>query len=187
MYYKFIMYNGNIYSKSRNIFTKKDCFVTQFKEKTDDSFYEYLDYLDRYARDIENDDVYDLYEVEFSISYNDTGKATEEEHWWNVDEAGAYRLPAKIENDEVSIFSTHDEYKYAEDWTALKTEPGGFYMEGWYAKIVNIHDCAKLRVRYVYKVFEGQYISYPAEKVVEVIMEPEAFKAEMLKYRLSNI
>lgn len=206
--YKFVMYNGSVYREEFNIFTKKQCFVTQFKEKTDGSFYDYLDYLDSYARDIGSGDVYDLYEVEFCVVYNDTSKTTEAvakelkakeeegrtigkfahdcifEHMWCVNEESAYRLPAEIENNEVSIAFNCD--SCSEDWIDLKSEPGGFSMEGWCSKIVDIHDCEKLIVRYTYRVFKGEDL-LRNKKVVEVTMSPEDFKAEMLKHRLANI
>lgn len=202
----FIMYNGKVYRAERSVFKNKDCIVTRFKEKTDDSFYEYLDNLDSYARDIEKDDIYDLYDVGFSVFYNDPtmpSKVKDDDEskdedkggrWWSVNETGTYRLPAEIENDEVSIAFYGREYGIDEDggnvpegWTALKTRPAGFSLEGWYAKTIDIHKCEKLRVIYSYKVFEGQFLFRPNTKVVEVDMTPEEFKAEMLKYRLSNI
>lgn len=188
--YEYVMYNGNIYRHQWNIFTKKQCFVTQFKEKTDDSFYDYLDDLDRYARDIGNDEIYDLYTVSFCISYKEPGDTEEGDHWYNANEEGNYRLPVKIENDEVSIslYVKTGEEVNTEGWTSLETLPGGGYSErGWYSKIINIRECDKLRVTYTYKVFEGQYFFRPYKKEVEVIMTPEEFKAEMLKHRLSNL
>lgn len=187
--YNYVMYNGNVYRHSWNIFTKKQCFVTQFKEKTDKSFYDYLDDLDRYARDIGNDDIYDLYTVDFCISYKEPGDIKEGDHWRNVNEEGSYRLPVKIENDEVSISLYVEDGKdvNTEGWTKLETQPGGYSMRGYYSKIININDCDKLMVKYTYRVFEGQYFFRPNKKEVEVIMTPEEFKAEMLKHRLSNI
>lgn len=206
--YKFVMYNGSVYRETHNVFTKKQCFVTQFKEKTDDSFYDYLDYLDSYAKDIESGIVYDLYEVEFYVVYNDTSKTTKTvaeklkadekegrtigkfardcilEHMWCVNEDSAYRLPAEIENNEVSIAFNCD--SCSEDWIALKSKPGGFSMRGWCSKIVDIHDCDKLLVRYTYRVLKGEDLLRD-KKVVEVTMNPEDFKAEMLKHRLANI
>lgn len=219
MYCTFVMYNGNVYRGERNIFKNKDCIVTRSKEKTDSSFYDYLDYLDRYARDLEKDDIYDLYDVSFCAFYNDPampskikdkdeeedededeGEGEREEkgkagRWWNVNETGTYRLPAEIENDEVSISFYGKDYgidedggKVPEGWTALHTTKfDDFTVNGWIAKTVNIHDCEKLKVIYTYKVFEGQYFFRPHKKIVEVEMTPEEFKAEMLKYRISNI
>lgn len=189
MHCEYVMYNGNVYRHVWNIFTKKQCFVTRFKEKTDKSFCDYLDDLDRYAREIKNDDIYDLYEVDFCISYKAPGETGEGDHWRNVNEDGHYRLPANIENDEVSIslYADNDKDVNTEGWTKLETQPGGYSMRGYYAKIVNINDCDKLRVKYTYKVYEGQYFFRPNKKEVEVIMTPEEFKAEMLKHRLSNI
>lgn len=206
---RFVMYNGNVYRSERSIFKNKDCIVTRFKEKTDDSFYDYLDYLDRYARDLGKDDIYDLYDVAFCVFYNDPAmpsKIKDEDEgenedkgkggrWWNVDETGTYRLPAQIENDEVSISFYGRDYGVDEDggnvpegWTALHTtESDDFALDGWIAKTINIHDCEKLQVIYTYKIFEGQYLFRPNKKVVEVDMTPEEFKAEMLRYRYSNI
>lgn len=202
----YAMYNGNIYRVTDNIFTKKMCIVTQFKEKTDSTFYEYLDYLDRYARDIEKDDtpeVVRIFPVSFLVVYNDTSKTIEAvaeklkaeeaegdsiggfdrrcifEHLWEVDEYETYRLPAKIENDEVSI-AYHCE-SCSEDWVPLKNEIGEPVVTGWCGKIVDIHDCEKLVVRY------GKNTVYSKNNVEEVVMESDEFKAEMLKYRLSNI
>ncbi|MBD5111580.1 MAG: hypothetical protein HDT42_03490 [Ruminococcaceae bacterium] len=206
--YRFVMYNGSVYRDALNIFTKKQCFVTQFKEKTDDSFYDYLDYLDSYARDIGSGDIYDLYEVDFYVVYNDTSKTTEavakelkakeEEgrsigqfardcilnHMWGVNEEIAYRLPAEIENNEVAIAFNCE--SCSEDWVELKSQPGGFSMRGWCSKIVDIHDCDRLFVRYTYRVRNGKDVPYD-ERVVEVTMNPEDFKAEMLKHRIANI
>ncbi len=208
MYCKFVMYNGNVYRAERNIFKNNDCIVTGFKEKTDDTFYEYLDNLDSYARDLEKDDIYDLYDVNFCVFYNDPampskikdrGEVEAEENgktgrWWNVNETGAYRLPAEIENDEVSISFSGSDYgvdekngNVPEGWAELQTSPVGPYLGGWYAKTIDIHDCEKLKVIYTYKIYEGQFIPKPYKKVVETEMTPEEFKAEMLKYRLSNI
>lgn len=204
MYCTFIMYNGNVYRGERNIFKNKDCIVTGFKEKTDDSFYEYLDNLDSYARDLEKDDVYDLYDVNFCVFYNDPkmpSKIKDKDdnenkggRWWNVNETGTYRLPAQIENDEVSISFYGRDYGVNEDsgnvpegWTALKTQPAGFSLKGWCAKTLDIHDCEKLKVIYTYKIVQGQFLFRPNTKEVEVEMTPEEFKAEMLKYRFSNI
>lgn len=200
MYNSFIKFNGNVYTRSRNIFTKKECLVTRFKEKTDDSFYEYLDYLDSYARDLKDGDIYDLYEIDFCVFYKDDKMPSNDEdkgkdgRWWNVNETGSYRLPADLENDEVSISFCGQNYGIDEDsgnipegWEELQTEPGGFYMGGWFAKKVNIHDCVKFRVTYTYKVFEGEYLFRPNKKEEEVFMTAEEFKAEMLKHRLSNI
>lgn len=212
MHCTFIMYNGNVYRSERNIFKNKDCIVTKFKEKTDDSFYEYLDNLDSYARDLEKDDIYDLFDVNFCIFYNDPAmpskvKDEDEEEdesedknkagrWWNVNETATYRLPAEIENDEVSISFYGRDYgidvdedadKIPEGWTALKTQPAGFSLHGWIAKKIDIHNCEKLKVIYTYNIVEGQFLFRPNKKEVEVEMTPEEFKAEMLKYRLSNI
>lgn len=205
---KFVMYNGNVYRGERNVFKNKDCIVTGFKEKTDESFYEYMDYLDRYVRDLEKDDIYDLYDIDFNVFYNDPNMParkdadedededkSEEGKWWNVNETGTYRLPALIENDEVSISFHGRDYGIDEDggnapegWTALRTtEADDFVLEGWIAKTVNIHDCEKLEVIYEYKIFEGQYFFRPYKKIVKVEMTPEEFKAEMLKHRLSNV
>lgn len=199
----YAMYNGNIYRVTENIFTKKTCMVTQFKEKTDDTFYEYLDYLDRYAKDVEDDDLHEervrLYSVDFLVVYNDTSKTIEAvakqlkaeeadgdsigdfdrrcifEHTWEVDEYDAYSLPAKIENNEVSIAYPCE--SCSEDWVQLKDEPGEFVVSDWCGKIVDIHDCEKLVVRYC----------YGRNNVEEVVMGPDECKAEMLKHRLSNI
>lgn len=204
---RFVMYNGNVYRAERSVFKNKDCIVTRFKEKTDDSFYDYLDYLDRYARDLGKDDIYDLYDVAFCVFYNDPAMPSkikdegenEDEgkggRWWSVNETGTYRLPAQIENDEVSISFYGRDYGVDEDggnvpegWTALHTtESDDFALGGWIAKTVNIHDCEKLQVIYTYKIFGGQYLFRPNKKVVEVDMTPEEFKAEMLRYRYSNI
>lgn len=199
----FAMYNGSIYRVTKNIFTKNTCMVTQFKEKTDDTFYEYLDYLDRYAKDVEDDDLHEervrRVAVEFYVVYNDTSKtmeaAAEElkakeakgrtigesdrmhvfEHTWEVSEDKTYRLPAKIENDEVSI--AYHSKSCSEDWLQLKNEPGEPVVSHFCGKIVDIHDCEKLVVKYY----------YGRDNVQEVVMEPDEFKAEMLKYRISNI
>lgn len=200
---RFAMYNGNIYRVTYNIFTKKICFVTQFKEKIDDTFYEYLDYLDRYAKDLEDDDFHEkrvsLYTVGFYVVYNDTSDTTKKaaeklkaeeaegrsigdfdrrcifEHRWEVNEDKTYRLPAKIENDEVSI--AYDCQSCSGDWIQLKNEPGEPVVSHFCGKIVDIHDCEKLVVKYY----------YGGKDVEEVVMEPDEFKAEMLKYRISNI
>lgn len=207
---EFAMYNGNVYRGARNIFKNKDCIVTGVKEKTDDTFYEYLDFLDRYARDLEKDDIYDLYDIAFNVLYKDPNmparKNKDEDDdedeavdkdgkWWNVNETGSYRLPALIENDEVSISFYGKEYGIEKDgsnvpegWTALHTtEADDYTVEGWIAKTINLHDCEKLEVIYTYKIFQGQYFFRPYKKVEKVEMTPEEFKAEMLKHRLSNI
>lgn len=203
---RFVLYNGSVYREERNIFKNCDCFVTRFKEKTDDSFYEYLDFLDSYGRDFEKDDVYDLYSVNFLIMYNDPNMPArkdkddeddkDEGKWWCVNETGTYRQPVNIENDEVSIAFYGRDYgidvdedsdKIPEGWEALKTQPAGFSLHGWIAKTLNIHDCEKLCVEYRYNCIGGSYSVPPDKRVKSVIMTPEEFKAEMLKYRLSNI
>lgn len=209
MYNKFIAYKGNVYRQARNIFTAKQCLVTGFKEKTDDTFYEYLDYLDSYARDIGPGDVYDLYDINFYVVYHDTSrtmeaatqrvKAKEEagqrifgselghiiEHTWQVNEEGPYRLPTDIAKDEVSI--AFDEPSYSEDWVPLEDEPGGFHRTGWCSKKVNIHDCEKLVVKYEYLTIDGKWLSGFERKTVEKVMSPEEFKAEMLRHRHANV
>lgn len=181
---EYAMYNGNVYKLGWNIFTKKKCIVTRFKEKTDGTFHEYLDRLDRYVRDVERSEIPEtvrLLTISFYITYNDSGKADGARNW-NVNEEATYRLPVQIENDVVSIsFYGKDKDKDYKDidiegWTALQDEPGGFSLKGWYAKEVNIHDCEKLVMKF----------NYPDESE-EVVLEPEEFKAAMIKYRLSNI
>lgn len=199
----FILYKGNIYRETENIFTTKDCFVTKFKEKTDDTFYEYLDHLERYARDFEYNEVDAVYDVDFYVEYHDTSrtmemaaqkmKETEEEgdivdndthdsvlhHRWDVNEKKLI-LPQqnpKIENNEVAIMLC--EASYSEDWVLVEED------DRFCSKVVDIHDCDKLLVQYTYFVRNGKKLD--KEEVVEVTMKPEDFKAEMLKYRLSNI
>ena len=209
MYNKFVSYQGNVYRRAFNIFTAKDCFVTQFKEKTDDTFYEYLDHLDSYAKDMKNNDVYDYYDIDFYVVYHDQSKTIETasqkikekeeagqsvrgferfcliDHMWQVNEEGPYRLPTDIANDEVAI--AYNTPSYSEDWVPLEDEAGGFAREGWCSKIVNIHDCEKLVVKYTYRAIAGKWLRSFEEKTVEKVMSPEDFKAEMLKHRLVNI
>lgn len=199
----FILYKGNIYRQTENIFTTKDCFVTKFKEKTDDTFYEYLDHLERYARDCEDNEVDAVYDVDFYVEYHDTGRTMEmaaqrvkeaEEkgktvthsthdsvlhHRWVVNEKRRIQPQQnpQIENNEVALMLC--ETSYSEDWVLVEKD------KRFCSKVVDIHDCDKLLVQYTYFVRNGKRLD--KAEVVEVTMEPEDFKAEMLKYRLSNI
>lgn len=201
--YIFILYKGNIYRQTENIFTGKDCFVTKFKEKTDDTFYEYLDHLERYARDREANEVDAVYDVNFYVEYHDTGRTMEmaakmvkeaEEkgetvtrstldsvlrHRWEVNEKRLImpQQNPKIENNEVALMLC--EPGYSEDWVLVEKD------NRFCSKVVDIHDCDKLLVQYTYYVRNGKRPD--KAEVVEVAMEPEDFKAEMLKHRLSNI
>ncbi|MCM1309282.1 MAG: hypothetical protein NC223_11845, partial [Butyrivibrio sp.] len=155
------------------------------------------------------DVVYDLYDINFYVVYHDKSKTMEAaeqmvkdkeaakesvsgykrrciiEHIWDVNEEGPYRLPTDIANGEVSI--AFNEPSYSEDWVTLKDELGGCLRDGWCAKKVDIHDCEKLIAVYEYKVLGGKWLTSFERKTVEKVMNPEEFKAEMLKYRLVNV
>ena len=94
-------------------------------------------------------------------------------HRWCVNENHAYHY-ADIKNNEVSITVIGDS---SEDWVNVD--------RGLCSKTVSIYDCENLLVEYVYSVRDGKKLT--KEEVVEVTMEPEDFKAEMLKYRIDNI
>lgn len=200
---RYILYKGNVYITSVNIFTTKNCFVTGFKEKTDDTFYKYLDHMNSYARDLEDNEVDAIYDIDFYVEYHDTSRTMEmaaqgvkeaEEkgktvthstcesvlhHRWNVNEKQLIppQQNPKIENNEVAIMLC--EASYSEDWVLVEKD------DRFCSKVVDIHDCDKLLVKYTYFVRDGKKLA--VKEVVEVTMEPEDFKAEMLKYRLSNI
>lgn len=151
---KYVLYKGNVYFTAVNIFTTKDCFVTGSKEKTDDTFYKYLD---SYARDFGVDDVYDLYQVDFFVEYDS--------HTRIVDHK------SKIENYEVEI--------WVEELDFTQRDPIRIPIT------VDLHDCGKFWAHYVYSVRDGKKLD--EREAVQVVMEPEEFKAEMLKHRLANI
>lgn len=120
---RYVLYKGSVYLKSFD----EDCFVTGFKEKTDDTFYEYPDHSYSYARDLETGDVYDLYQVDFFIEYDG--------HTHIVDHK------RKIENYEVEI--------WVEKWDFTQREI--------HVPItVDLHDCSKFYAHYVYFVRGGK-------------------------------
>lgn len=175
----YIEYKGQLYEliEDSPLFGGKPVISTYFEEKTDNTFSEFSDY---YAKELKPDDadVRNIYDVDFYVVYHDTSRTTDmnvkKQCTWcvNEDHAGHY---ASIENDEVSIVL--DGESYSEDWVRAD--------RGLCSKTVSIYDCEKLRARYTYSVRDGKKLD--KDEVVEVTMRPEAFKAEMLKYRDENI
>lgn len=185
---RYVLYKGNVYFPAANIFTTKDCFVTGYKEKTDDTFYKYLDHLYSYARDFEVDDVYDLYQVDFFARFNYGNDCDEDDDClvnintresvlrgkWDSNEKRLIELDhkPKIENNEIVIM-VEDDW----EWSARD--------ERYCDIVVNIHDCPQFLAHYVYSVRDGKKLD--EKEAVRVVMGPEEFKAEMLKHRLINI
>lgn len=199
----YIEYKGQLYHLIMRslFFDGKPAISTHFKEKTDNTFFECSDY---YAKELKpNDaDVQNIYEVDFYVVYHDTSKTVEMalkrwkkymeqgdepddftkdrlfRHTWLTETSPTIFQHPKIENNEVAIVL--DSESCSEDWITFE--------RGFCSKIVDIYDCEKLLVRYTYSVREGKKLKKSAKnRVVEVTMEPEDFKAEMLKYRISNI
>lgn len=190
----FIKYKDYIYELIYCGLVDKKIISTYFREKTDSTFFEISDY---YAKDYEADDknIIDVYDVDFFVKYVDEsdtikhaatylegkyrlGSETERavvEGIWLVNEGRPlYRTP-KIEDSEVGLW-LHQQ-SCSEDWVMDDRCSC--------SKIVDIHECSKLTVRYTYSVKNGTPLT--EKEVVEVDMEPEDFTSEMLKYRIGRI
>lgn len=194
----YIEYKGQLYCliERSMFFDDRPAISTQFKEKTDDTF---CDVSDHYAKELKpNDaDVQNIYEVGFYVIYHDTSETVKKRtaelkeyvekghhfdagefdavfhHRWCVNENHAYHY-ADIEDNEVSIVTIGDS---SGDWVNVD--------RGLCSKTVSIFDCEKLPVKYTYSVRGGNKLT--REEVAEMSMDPEDFKAEMLKYRIGNI
>ncbi len=184
----FIRYRNTLYRFIE--FFGKEMIITHDKEKIDDSFYLVSDY---YAKDYDPQDkeIQDIYEVDFYVVYHDTSETVKEamkyayegsgmlacdrravkEGIWCVNEGIPRHCDPKIENDEVGI--NLFQWSYSEDWVEFDRSQ--------ISKIVNIHECSRLMVRYAYTVKNGCRLA--EKEIVEVDLEPEAFKEEMLKHR----
>lgn len=194
-----IEYKGQLYhlTEKSMFFDDKPAISTHFKEKTDDTFCEVSDY---YVKELKpNDaDVQNIYDVCFYVIYHDTSETVRKRaselkeyvekgdchisdgefdeiyrHRWCVNENHAYHY-ADIENNEVSIVTIGAS---SEDWVNVDC--------GLCSKTVSVFDCEKLLVEYTYSVRDGKKLT--KKEVVEVTMDPEDFKAEMLEYRIGNI
>lgn len=119
---RYVLYKDNIYLEAFD----ENCFVTGFKEKTDDTFYKYHGNSVCYARDIKYGDVYDLYQIYFFVKYHG--------HIQIIDHK------RKIENYKVVI--------YVDD-----TDRRGEVI--YVPMTVDLHDCSCMQADYVYFVRGG--------------------------------
>lgn len=192
MYY--IKYGNNIYELIHHRLLDRKLITTYHKVKTDDSFYMISDY---YAKDYEigDENIQDIYEIDFFVVYNDTSETVKEaakyvyegtrmpessqraikEGIWCVNEGiPRYRAPI-LEENEVGLGL--DQVSHSDDWVMDDRSSC--------SKIVNLYDCSGYIVRYTYSFKDG--VQLPEAEVVEVKMEAEAFKEEMLKHSRRNV
>ena len=189
-----------MYIKNNNelfyLVDKKDYYkiVTRKEGKSDKTFYSRLNVFIKEIA-IDDPDIRDIYDVDFFVIYFDESETIKKaakyvyegtemlqpsqraikEGIWCVNEGRPlYRTP-KIEDGEVGLW-LHQQ-SCSEDWVMDDRCSC--------SKIVDIHECSKLTVRYTYSVKNGTPLT--EKEVVEVDMEPEDFTSEMLKYRIGRI
>lgn len=112
------------------------------------------------------------------MSYMDdseTLKASGADGVWCVNEGRPlYRCP-KIENNELGLSLMYG--SICDEWTQDD--------KGSSSKIIDLYDCSDHTVVYTYSFKDGKPLA--ENEMIKIKMEPEDFKNEMLKYRLSNI
>ncbi len=186
----FIRYKNMVY----RYIQRRNELVTARKEKVDDTFlqdgsifFKQIDTMDQ--------DIQDMYEIDFFVVYNDTSETVKEaakyvyegtnmpessqraikEGIWCVNEGiPRYRFPI-LEENEVGLGL--DQVSHSDDWVMDDRSSC--------SKIVDLYDCSEYIVRYTYSFKDG--VQLPEAEVVEVKMEAEAFKEEMLKHRSQNV
>lgn len=168
-----VKYSNKIYG----FLTEDKELLTYKKEKTDETF-EYDDGI--YYKQIEIDDkkIEEIYDVDFYVYYMDNSETLKKagvSGKWCVDEGRPlYRMP-DIEKDELGLWLGN--ISWSEDW--IHDDKCSC------SKIVNLYDCSNYTVKYTYIFKDGKEL--PGKEIVEVKMDAEDFKAEMIKYRLTNI
>ena len=173
----YIKYNGIIYEKITDVITGKEIITTYYKEKTDETFYKRWDY---YAKEFNKDDkkIEDIYDVDFYVYYMDdseTLKKANVDGIWCVNEGRPlYRNP-ELEKNELGLIL--NKVTYSEDWVQFDGCTCG--------KIVDLYECGEYKIKYTYKYKDGKELQ--GEESVEVKMQAESFKEEMLKHRVSNV
>lgn len=150
---RYVLYKGSVYLNSFS----EDCFVTGFKEKTDDTFYKYPNDSHCYARDLEDGDVYDLYQVDFFVEYDHDTHIVDHKR--------------KIENYKVKIWVEEIDFTQRDPIRVPIT--------------IDLHDCGKFYAYYVYSVRGGKKLD--EEEWEQVYMDLEEFIAEMEKHCHANI
>ncbi len=188
----FIKYDNKLY----DFLDKQEYFkiITRKESKADETYYKKM-YV--FVKEITPSDskIEDIYEVDFYVMYVDTSdtlknaekyvyeganifestrRAVEENIWCVNEGRPLYRVP-ELEKNELGLnlcqISCSDDWKMDD--------------RGSCSKIVDLYECSDYTVVYTYTYKDGQPLA--EKEVVEVKMDAEAFKAEMLKYRRENI
>lgn len=190
----FIKYKDETYKLIRNILFEQKLIITHNTEKTDDSFFALSDY---YAKICEMGDknIKNIYEIDFYVGYHDTSETVKDaekyayegsgmieeaqravkDGIWCVNEGIPLHRSPILEDNELGLSLNH--VSCSEDWIQ--------YDRSFCSKIIDLYDCSEYIVRYTYSFKDG--VQLPEAEVVEVKMAAEAFKEEMLKYRIGNI
>ncbi|MCM1090902.1 MAG: hypothetical protein NC413_08640 [Muribaculum sp.] len=150
---RYLFYKDNIYL----IMFGENCFVTAFKEKTDDTFYEYSKEPRLYARNINDGDIYDLYQLDFFVEYHGESYIV-----YDKRQTKKYKVVICVEDP----FSTEREPKFE-------------------YKTVDIHDCGKLWAHYIYFVRGGKRLD--KEKAERVCADAEGFETLRGRHRHTKI
>ncbi|MCM1100822.1 MAG: hypothetical protein NC079_02255 [Clostridium sp.] len=150
---RYVFYKDNIYL----ITFGENCFVTAFKEKTDDTFYEYSKEPRLYARNINDGDIYDLYQLDFFVEYHG-------ETYIVYDKRQTKKYKAVI---------------WVECPDSTEREPKFEY------KTVDVHDCGKLYAHYIYFVRGGKRLD--REKAERVYADADGFETLREKHRHTKI
>lgn len=169
----FVRYKENIYELFYWGLMDKKVISTYKLDKTDETFYKISDY---YGKDYVQEDtnVYDIYEVDFYVYYMDdseTLKQAKADGKWCVNAC----RPPQLEKNELALILMRG--SVCDEWIQ--------HDKGTSSKIVDLYECSDYTVVYTYTYKDGQPLA--EKEVVEVKMDAEAFKAEMLKYRRENI
>lgn len=168
-----IKYNSLLY----RYLERRNKIVTYDKDKVDLTFecdgriyYKVISPMDSHIEDI--------FDVDFYVYYMDdseTLKASGADGTWCVNEGRPlYRCP-KLENNELGLSLMYG--SICDEWTQDD--------KGSSSKIIDLYDCSDHTVVYTYSFKDGKPLA--ENEVIKVKMEPEDFKNEMLKYRISNI
>lgn len=186
----FIRYKNIVY----RYIQRRNELVTAVKEKADDTFsqdgnifYKQIDTMDQ--------DIQDMYEIDFYVGYIDTSETVKDaekyvyegsgmaetsqravrDGIWCVNEGiPLYRRPILEENE---LGLSLNQVSCSEDW--IQDD------RSYCSKIIDLYDCSEYIVCYTYSFKDG--VQLPEVEIVEVRMEAEAFKEEMLKHRSQNV
>lgn len=169
----YIKYNDKLYRYLED----ERKILTYDVEKTDKTF---SNKRNIYYKIIDADDgnIESIYDVDFYVYYMDdseTLKKANVDGIWCVNEGRPlYRNP-ELEKNELGLIL--NKVTYSEDWVQFDGCTCG--------KIVDLYECGEYKIKYTYKYKDGKELQ--GEESVEVKMQAESFKEEMLKHRVSNV